>query len=325
MAAPSSAVAAGLFWGVGSDTVDRGGSNSSFIATSLDGKVWTKLYAQPRGGKLVGLARGTDRFVAVGEGTILLSKDEGRTWRDVPFGFENWASAQTLRDVAFGDGLFVAVGGGEAITTSPDGETWTTWGAGATGAPAVTDPQTIRRAVTFKAVRFFGGKFFLVGSEARVTVMSVKDGKLVLESTVANSRRLPPVSFTDIAWDGDKTLVAVGSLNEDRFVSKDFGRTWTPIEALRQADGVGFGNGVFVAAGTFGFLATSKDGSTWVESPDLGRGVGLLDVAFGGGTFVATGADGARYVSPDGWTWTNVSQKAGEGRFSVRRLLFVTP
>src|SRR3990172_6372447 len=66
---------------------------------------------------------------------------------------------------------------------------------------------------------------------------------------------------------------------------------------------VAYGNGLFVAAGSFGTILTSPDGMTWTqrvyETTD-----DLLGVAYGNHTFVAVGSSGRIVTSPNGAIWT---------------------
>ena len=61
-----------------------------------------------------------------------------------------------------------------------------------------------------------------------------------------------------------------------------------------------YGNGVYVAVGVGGMIATSSDLEGWhsVHHPQL-----LENVVFGDGQFVATGSDGDILTSPDGTNW----------------------
>ena len=68
---------------------------------------------------------------------------------------------------------------------------------------------------------------------------------------------------------------------------------------------VGFGNGIFIAAGTGIILRSSNYGDSWVNinSPISGR---FNSVAYGDGTFLITVEGGMTLKSTDnGMTWSN--------------------
>ena len=69
---------------------------------------------------------------------------------------------------------------------------------------------------------------------------------------------------------------------------------------------VTFANGVFVAVGEAGTIATSADGIVWTLR-NSGTSNGLSAITFGDNTFIAVGAGDTIVTSPDGLTWTTVS------------------
>ena len=97
------------------------------------------------------------------------------------------------------------------------------------------------------------------------------------------------------------SLVAAGQAATDPL------GTWT----LQTSDGtnilqnVVYGNGLFVAVGTAGWVMTSSDGTLW-SPQSSGTSNSLYTVAFGRGLFVAAGNRGTIIVSEDGVTWTGI-------------------
>ena len=89
-------------------------------------------------------------------------------------------------------------------------------------------------------------------------------------------------------------------------------------------NGVAFGNGVFVAGGSYGKIYYSTDASSWSEA---NCGVyEIKDIAFGNGEFVAIGNVGNTFHSQNGQAWVNskfdveINNNAvafGNGRFVV--------
>lgn len=86
---------------------------------------------------------------------------------------------------------------------------------------------------------------------------------------------------------------------------------WLPLDAQAQStwvkqppdfNAVGFGNNLFVAAGTDGAIFTSPDGIAW-QTQISGTTNSLKGIAFGGGKFVAVGENGRIMTSSDGVAW----------------------
>ena len=113
----------------------------------------------------------------------------------------------------------------------------------------------------------------------------------------------------DVAF-GNNLFVAVvftegpsESLNTFDVVTSSDGVNWRlqrralPFRPLQ----IAFGNGIFVAFGYNGGIATSPDGINWTDR-SLGT-TRLVRGAFGNGVFVA-GTDSLLYTSVDGVTWT---------------------
>lgn len=86
-------------------------------------------------------------------------------------------------------------------------------------------------------------------------------------------------------------------------------RAADPLDSWRQratlsARGLAYGNGIFVAVGEAGAIATSADGATWTATASSNTN-SLNAVAAGTGTFVAVGDSGTVLTSSDnGATWT---------------------
>lgn len=66
---------------------------------------------------------------------------------------------------------------------------------------------------------------------------------------------------------------------------------------------VAYGNGVYVAIGTYGTVASSTDGITWTNRTS-NTGNDINKVIYANGLFVTCGSGGHIVTSPDGITWT---------------------
>jgi hypothetical protein len=76
--------------------------------------------------------------------------------------------------------------------------------------------------------------------------------------------------------------------------------------------GAAWGNGIWLAGGGCGRLATSADGLSWTSVPRFTNGcVHIRSLAFGEAQFVAGVDDGNWYSSTDGVNWSVLAQGAG--------------
>jgi hypothetical protein len=102
----------------------------------------------------------------------------------------------------------------------------------------------------------------------------------------------------------DGLYVAVGS--GGALATSPDGETWTPRTSGVSAtlESVCWGNGLFVAVGLRGTVITSPDGVTWTTRTSEFGSIDIYDVAYGNGLYVAVGLTGALATSPDGITWT---------------------
>ena len=279
---------------------------------------------------LNGIAYGNGLFVAVGiYGTIITSPD-GITWTQRTSGTSNH-----LQGVVYGDGLFVAVGSeypNESILTSTDGITWTERGTGLTNKGLIS-------------VTYGNGLFVIAGDQALLTSSDgitwsdryTQDMSLLSCVGYVNGLftvggiRLDTYTSTDgITWtqrfagtDNGKELhsiaygnymyVAVGELESQEeyratvLTSRD-GITWierTPDLPTRNFEAIIYKNGMFVATGENGIIATTQDGIEWTVQT---AGNYVSSVIFGKGLFLSVYSDAGRghYIqtSPDGITWT---------------------
>lgn len=268
---------------------------------------------------LLDVARAGSRLVVVGDrGHVLLSDDEGRTWRQVIV-----PTRAMLTGVSFGDGRHGwAVGhDGVILATADGGETWTRQ-------DGTSDLETVWLDVFFSDARIGlavgaygkvqitldGGKTWQPGAAPpeelhlnhitatdRDTVFVAGEAGTLLTSTDARQgwRQL------DVAYDGslygslalgDGKLLAFG-LRGRVFYSKDAGESWTPRETaapvLIQA-GVRLNSGLVVLAGLGGnFHLTSDEGASfrhWQPADYIGGVSALLET--GDGALLVVGEKG---------------------------------
>ncbi|GEM89073.1 hypothetical protein [Oceanithermus desulfurans] len=133
----------------------------------------------------------------------------------------------------------------------------------------------------------------------------------------------------DVAYNGDDAapvFVAVGGGQRVNLTSgpgvaalSADGVSWSAgsVTGANNLQGVGYGNGTFVAVGAACEIFISNDnGASWTQEAAAGAfscpSGGLNDVAYGNGTFVAVGAGGLIVRSSDGSSWTQVAPNVGD-------------
>ena len=273
---------------------------------------------------LLDAARAGPRLVAVGErGHILLSSDEGRTWRQAPS-----PTRATLTAVAFADARHGWAAGhlGTILRTTDGGETWIrcptgldpeavfldllalspteAWAVGAYGLLCHTADggatwehgNAPGEQMHFnRIVRTPADTLFLVGESG--TLLRSTDRGATWESVP------PPYngSLFNLLPLPDGTLLVHG-LRGRVFRSTDGGTTWasvdTPVPTLLMS-GVTLPDGTIVLAGQSGLFFVSRDAgrrfSLWHPAGSTGV-ARLLATADGG--LLALGEKGARRLDP---------------------------
>ena len=233
---------------------------------------------------LVDAARAGARLVAVGDrGAILLSDDEGRTWRGAQA-----PAAPLLTAVAFsGESVGLAVGHDSVILATRDrGDTWTQAFSAAAEQRPLLDVLLLDAEHAI-AVGAYGAYY------------DSADG-----GRTWNARKVIPDDkhLNAIVDAGGGRLVILGEAGTI-LVSPDRGATWTPVASPYKGSffgGVGANDGSVVAFGLRGRIFRSTDhGATW-KPVDNARVAALM----GGerlpdGALVIAGAAGTALVSRD--------------------------
>jgi photosystem II stability/assembly factor-like uncharacterized protein len=115
-------------------------------------------------------------------------------------------------------------------------------------------------------------------------------------------------NINSIAYDGISRIVAVGSSGKIA-ISDNTADNWTQVSSPFSGSNVysvAYGDGLFVAGGSIGKLATSPDGETWTLQ-DSGFGAStILGITYAsvGSTWVIVGSSGKLATSIDALSWT---------------------
>jgi len=210
---------------------------------------WLWRYPLPPGDNLSAITYGNGQFVAVGGHGMIATSINGTNWVHRP----TRADIQ-FESVAYGNGIYVAVGldiinanANGAIFVSTNAINWS----------QAIDPETIW---WLRGVAYGNGKFVAVGITGGIYVST--DG----------THWIPSNDSSDCCSD---------------------------------LEGVCFGNGQFVIAQAGGSMIVSADGTHWMEYY-TGTPYGFWDIQFGNGIYVANGSYGIIATSTNGVDWTNL-------------------
>ena len=177
---------------------------NEIILSSPDGTTWTKRNSGV-GDYLSDVTFGKDKFVVVGNRTVLTSSDlNSWTQRVNVFDWERVTPPSNfLSAVNFGNNIFVVVGWSGRILTSHDGIQWTERSSGTSN--------------NLKDVIFENGSFLVVGNSG--TMLSSKDGISWVKRSSGTSKTLNAAAY------GNNTYVVVGELGT--IITSPDGTTWT--------------------------------------------------------------------------------------------------
>ena len=210
---------------------------------------------------------GTPTFIAVGDGGIYRSTDNGTTWTAVD------TSVIGLKSVSYTGSAgwtFVAVGNTNVRKSTDGGITWTSMGYYA----------------SFNDI-CYGGKFVAVGydNNGGKIYYSTNAGITMTLATGYGGGPVYGVCY------GNGKYVCVGS---GIYYSTD-GITWTGVDgdgfAAGKMYGICYGDGTFVVVGADGAIYYSTDGITWNAGSNDRTQLTLNSVCYGNGRFIAVGGD----------------------------------
>ncbi len=194
----------------------------------------------------------------------------------------------------------VAANTGDNGTVGAYSDNGTTW----TATTIWSTTQQTQRII------YDGTRFLAVGnSQTTQNLATSSDG-----ATWARLLMATPVTFRDIAFDGNNTYIALGSgsgTSEICTSDPTVAGNWTQIAGLTLNGGraIAYGNGVWVALADNGSTnyQTSTNGTTWTARtlPASPTSSGdFFKITFHNGYFYYQSSATAIYSSPDGITWT---------------------
>ncbi|WP_435218678.1 WD40/YVTN/BNR-like repeat-containing protein [Luminiphilus sp. nBUS_07] len=237
-------------------------------------------------------------WVTVGDRGVILYSADGDTWTAATSN-----TSQTLRGVSSDvSGQWVAAGSKGTISTSTNAQEWTAAVSG--------------NSDQLWSAAYAGGQWIVSGNNGRiVTSPNGTDWTSVSSG----------YSFTvlDAAYNSTNLFTLSGTSTEGGLILTSPDSTdWTqhaPSTKLKQLSGIEYGNGLWVAVGNKGTIATSDDPrtKTWA-SRTSGVTDDLKDVVYNGSNlFVVVGKGGTILTSLDTITWTQRASTTTYDLFGV--------
>ncbi len=266
--------------------------DSGVIFTSPDTVVWTPR-TSPTTQTLLAATYANNQFLACGNsGTILVSPD-GINWSLRPP--LTPVVTQQLTSITGRLGAYVAVGQTGTILTSPDSIAWT----------RITLPGVTQ---SFYNVSLLTGQFIAVGDTGRI--YSSADGiewTSRTTSTITNNLRSVTHNGSQfiITTDGERIVVTADFAT---FISRTLSFNLNTARL-----GSTSANGLTVAVGQGGEIATTPDGLAWTQRGGNGTMVQLNGVTFLNTQWFAVGNSTGILTSPDAVTWMRLPIPAANG------------
>jgi len=283
------------------------------ILTSPDGIAWSTRNEPLATFGIHGVLWNGSQYVAVGGFSTILTSPDAITWtaQQVPV-----APSYNFWQVLWNDSRqqFVVVGDGGIIITSANGSDWVPRGSGTVN--------------SLRAVAWGNNEYVAVGAAGTVLVSA--DGVNWADHSPTSGAVNASELLTSIAWDGSKFAVSsFGDPNNAGFpylgaaIATNADAADAKKWKLRFSDAVSgtflghvlWDGSSFVAAGSFGTVLTSADGTTWNAQNSATSGE-ITAIANSGNTLLAATDDSSLLTSDlTGVAWTTRSQNFAQSAF----------
>ncbi|WP_058300648.1 leucine-rich repeat domain-containing protein [Gorillibacterium timonense] len=336
----------------GNNTFVAQGYEDGVVAVSKDGVTWKKVSTkQPNYEQVWDMTFGGGAFVAVGDATIMTSKD-GEKWTYVSSNVF-WSDVYWAKDRFYAYGFVYADKANHVLKlvnwTSKDGKSWSDAGFVASpkqnpyatfhngkqyvtitdsGIEASTDGRSWKQTLLypFQLPRNVYGA--AAGSDKLAMVGGYRDSYHAYLSisfqgsaqmNTAGKWKSATVGQTyplrSVVWSG-KDFFAVG--DNGKMMSSTDGLKWTAVKSPTSATllSVLYVKGTYYAAGEGGVILSSKDRKTWTTlKTNVKKKINSL--ASNGTTLVAVGEEGLLLVSKDGVKWSQITALFPGDNFDV--------
>jgi hypothetical protein len=253
------------------------GADGTILRSTDYGQTWQdRTDVEVAGEWLVDVAYGNGVFLVSGGGVVLVSENQGQTWRRTGDVFDQCGG------LAFGNSRWVAAGEGAIHVSTSNGASWTPVYDPLEGDPQGTD------------VIYASGQntFLVVGGSIQV---SDNGGQSFADVGNDASNWLTDAAYGNGVW------VAIGGVFGNTVFHTSDPAVW-PLDGLTELagidglDGIAFGNGKFVITAGEGKLFVSEGSGAW-RAVSSGVAAWLKGAAYGDGTFVVVGDGGTIITS----------------------------
>ncbi|MBI1177521.1 hypothetical protein GC207_08790 [bacterium] len=251
--------------------------DGGIIVLSTNATNWLR-QPSPTTSTLYGITFGADRFVSVGDAGSVLQSTNGSDWLSTGAAVTN-----NFRAVAFGNGQFVALTDDSKLMKSADSITW----------DRSTNGVPVGR--TLYGVYFGGGLFVASGGDGIILVSS--DGLNWTNTSVSTASTFKCGAYGNGAF----VTAGWGEFGMDQVARSTNGVNWSTARHNMNFSAFCFGGGLLLGVGQSS-AEWSPDGNTWTNAY-IGE-INCLSVAFGLGQYVVVGDGGAIYSSSNLSTWT---------------------
>ena len=300
--------------------------DSGTVLTSPTGITWTKQTSQTTR-RISAIAYTIGKYVAVGDSGTVLSSDNGQLWT-----VSTGVTRKNLLGAAHNGSRFVAVGPSDSIWYSTDGSNWQgsllsadpfTYTPSFLNTVCATSTQFVAAGRDGIVLTSASGTSFTERSDVTLSLLDV----CVLGSTYlavgAKIKGSSPSGAIFVSGNGTgwtpvdlnasaqilrcaarNATAAVVMGETDTILTSTNLLNWTKstVSGYRDFTDIVWNGSYFTAINTFGHVLTSTNGTTWIESADLG--CMLLGLCWNGSQFLAVGDTGTIFTSSNAIQWT---------------------
>jgi hypothetical protein len=270
------------------------GTQAGTIRTSTDGVTWTSRTSGTTS-SIQDLTYGSGGFVsAITLGSISTSTD-GTTW--AVYG----PAQDTLTKISYDStsNLFVVAGGTGVYQTSSDGLTWT--------------PRTTGTTSTFSSLTYDGNQMVYTLNAGAWGAVAANAGV----GTTTNHSTFTTIGtgirnqiINRITSDGTKFVIGYNSGGNVDTTYDGILVAQNGFVSFGSIDALAFVNGLYIAGGSAGGLATSTDLTTW-STQTSGTTTSIYSIMYGNGVYMYTGSNLTLATSTDAVTWTSKTTGIG--------------
>ena len=310
------------------------GTSLNCLRTSTDAITWTaRTFGETA--TIKGLTYGNSTLVAGTQAGTIRTSTDGVTWTSRTSG-----TTSSIQDLTYGSGGgFVSAISIGSMSTSTDGTTWTVYGptqdtltkisydstsnlfvvAGATGVYQTSSdglawtPRTTGTTSTFSSLTYGGNQMVYTLNAGAWGAVAANAGV----GTTTNHSTFTTIgtgvrgqNITNIISDGTKFVIGYNSGgNVDTTYDGILVAQNAPV-SFGSISSLAFENGLYIAGGSLGGLATSTDLTTWTTQTS-GTSSSILSIMYGNGVYMYTGANITLATSTDAITWTRKTTGIG--------------